>query len=219
MVDRTSVHVTIHFCPPHRVRPVLDVLDEYGLYADDDPMEGRSAVFVGRRYSAAEIDCGSSTLVRSDLIDRAPEVAFTVYEEPAYDGVGTVYSHVSGLGLFAALCGNSGEPMFSRDYMLELEGEPAEVRHHELGVPWTTAIGAMPDMVVVAPDRFDAWWNLSHGEVAVLGGTALGEDLILSANDVVEVDAALSKQGLRRFEDWTSDTDLRHVAVYRSTSD
>lgn len=48
-------------------------------------------------------------------------VAFTVYEEPAYEWVETTCSYVPDLGLFSTDCNTSGDPLFSQAHVLSLD--------------------------------------------------------------------------------------------------
>lgn len=59
MGDWTSGAATIHACPPHRVRPVLDAFQEQGL-TDEDTATNKS-LHVGEWYNADEFRCGSAT--------------------------------------------------------------------------------------------------------------------------------------------------------------
>lgn len=202
MGDWTSGAATIHACPPHRVRPVLDAFAEYGLYYEDAAND--TALHVGEWYSADEFRCASATELANELITYAPEVAFTVYEEPAYEWVGTICTYVPELGLFTAGCDTDGDPLFTQKHVLELEGKPDDVRQQALGVPWLTAIAGLPAEAVVEPDRFATHWNRRHGEVVVVEGKQCGGDLVFPApGTAAEVDAALAERGFHRVDDWT----------------
>lgn len=220
MGDWTSGAATIHACPPHRVRPVLDAFEEYGLINDDTANE--KTLNVGEWYCADEIRCGSATDLADELIKYAPDVAFTVYEEPAYEWVGTFCSYVPDLGLFTADCAGDGDPMFARTEILRLDGEPAEDRQKQLGVPWLTAIAAMPAGTVVEPASFATHWNRQHGEVVVVEGKQCGGDLIFPAPaTVAEVEEALAERGFQRADDWTQldeTSQLWRTDVYRSSA-
>lgn len=147
MSDRTCATATIHFCPPHRRRGVLKILVSHGLDDETPEADGTTAegVTVGEAYVCHEIPCGSAAECVDDLIHCAPEVAFTIYEDPAYEWVGTVWIYVPGLGLFVAACDTSGEPMFTQQQVLALESGPDEVRRAGLGVPWRDAIAALSE--------------------------------------------------------------------------
>ena len=202
MGDWPSGAAIIHACPPYRVRPVLDILAEYGL-ADEDTTNG-ATLTVGEWYSADEFRCGHANDVAGELVERAPEVAFTVYEEPAYGWVGTICTYVPELGLFTADCDNSGEVLFTRKQVLALDGKPDDIRQKELGVPWVTAIARMPAGTVIEPRRFATHWDRRHGEVVVVEGKQRGDDLIFPAPvTAAQVDAALIERGFRRADDWT----------------
>lgn len=221
MGDWTSGTVTIYTCPPRRARAVLDVLTDYGLTDDDDDATNdRATVQVGASYRADVFRCGDAVELADELIRCAPEVAFTVYEEPAYDWVGTRCSYVPDLGLFTTACDTHGEPMFTQSHVLKLEDEPGDVRQRQLGAPWLTAIGAMPAETVVEPARFATHWNRRHREIIIVDGKRCGADLIFIAPaDETAVDAALTERGFQRAEDWAQldeTTQIWRTDVYRS---
>jgi hypothetical protein len=220
MGDWTSGTVTIHACPPHRVRTVLAAFAEYGLVYEDATND--TTLHVGECYSADEFRCGSATRLTTELIKQAPEGTFTVYEEPAFEWLGTTCTYVPGLGLFSTDCGTTGDPLFSQTHVLELEDQPADVRQQQLGVPWLTAIATMPTGSVVEPDRFATHWNRRHNELIVIEGKQGGGDLIFPAPVTFkEADAALAERGFQRADDWTQLDETSHLwrtDVYRRSS-
>ncbi|MCK2240065.1 MULTISPECIES: hypothetical protein [unclassified Crossiella] len=129
---------------------MLDVLKEYDLTEPD--ADARAVVKVGEPYRADTFPCGHAIKLANDLIQNAPEAAFTTYEEPAYDWLGITCLYVPGLGQFTAYCDGDGNPVFTQTEILQLAAEPDEVRLEKLGVPWLTAISAMPQTAVAAPD-------------------------------------------------------------------
>lgn len=232
MGDWTAGAAVIYACPPRRVRTVLDILEFYGL-ADDEPIGGtatddtegnagkRAVVTLGEEYSCDEsFRCGSAADLSDELIEKAPEVAFIVYEEPAYNWVGTFCSYVPELGLFTADCDTTGEPLLSRSYVLGLDDEPADVRQKHLGVPWMTAIAAMPTGAVAAPDQYAAHWDRRHDEVVLIAAAHGGGDLTFPAPvSLADVDQALAERGFQRIDDWTALDEtgqLWRADVYRS---
>jgi hypothetical protein len=218
MSDWTSGSATIHACPPHRVRAVLDTLAEYDLYPENTEDDRRS-VNLGASYDAAEFRVGSATDLARELIDSAPEVAFTVYEQPAYEWVGTTCTYVRDLGLFTADCDTCGDPMFTQSEVLRLDDEPAEIRQTALGLPWLTAITAMPGGTVAEPDSYATHWNRTTGEVIVLEGIPCGGDVIFAVpGDAAAVDGALSERAFLRATEWTDLDDTSQIwrtDVYR----
>ena len=219
MGDWTSGTVTIHTCPPRRARTVLDVLTHYGM-TDEDSTNDRATVQVGESYHADEFRCGDAVELADGLIQRAPDVAFTVYEEPAYDWLGTRCTYVPDLGLFTTDCDNSGEAMFAQSHILKLDDEPGDVRQRQLGVPWLTAISAMPAETVVEPHRFATHWDRRHREITIVGGQHDGADLTFSASaDETAVDATLAEREFQRVGGWEQldeTTQVWRTDVYRS---
>ncbi|WP_370973632.1 DUF3145 family protein [Amycolatopsis sp. cg9] len=217
MGDWTSGAATIHACPPHRVRTVLDTLAEYDLAYDD--AEDNTTLHVGEWYTATEFRCASATDVAHQLINHAPEVAFTVYEEPAYEWIGTTCTYVPELGLFTAGCDTDGDPLLPQKHVLELEGKPDDVRQQGLGVPWLTAIADMPAGPVVEPPRFATHWDRRHGDVVVVAAAQDGGDLAFPAPATpADVDKALAERGFQRVDDWSAldeTAQLWRADVYR----
>ncbi|GAA5167931.1 MULTISPECIES: hypothetical protein [Amycolatopsis] len=203
--------------PPHRVRTVLDTLAEYDLAYDE--AADNTTLHLAERYTAASFPCGSAIVLAHALIEKAPAVGFTVYEEPAYEWIGTSCTYVADLGLFTVGCDADGDPLFTQNQVLELDGKPDDVRLKELGVSWLTAIADMPAGPVVEPDRFATHWNRRHGEAVVVEGQPRGGDLVVpAAATAAEVDAALAERGFRRADDWTQldeTAQLWRTDVYR----
>lgn len=219
MADTTSAGVTIHACPPHRVRSVLDILDEYGLHLDhSDATEHtaageRAILILGTGYEIHEFRAGDAVELADVLIQRTPEIVFSLHEEPAYEWVGTCCTYVPGLGVFIAACDTSGEAMFTQSDILRLDDEPDETRRGALGVPWLTAITALPEGTVCEPEPFATHWNRGSGTVHVLSGTPLGASLVLAApGDAAAVDTVLAEHGWLRANEWTDLDDTGHLA-------
>ncbi len=219
MTDRTGVAATIHACPPLRVREVLDQFEIYGLTVEteDDASSERATLVLQEAYSGVEVPCGSAAEFTNELMKRAPEVAFTVFEAPAYSSVGSVFMHVPELGVYEAACDESGVPLLSQEFVLEQEGKPEEVRQKELGVPWLAAIAALAGGVVTEPEWFVSFWSRRGGEVLVDGGGWNGTNVRLAVSEQ-EVNVILSEAGYQRFEEWTQvddSVDLWCARVYR----
>lgn len=108
------------------------------------------------------------------------------------------------LGLFTADCNASGDPLFTQAEIVRWDGEPASVRQNKLGVPWLTAIAAMPAGTVVEPERFATHWLRRHGQLVVVEGEQCGADLIVPAPATAgEVDAVLAERGFQHADDWS----------------
>lgn len=153
-MDRTSVTAVVHSCPPERVSVIVGVLEEYGLHFEAAPYQvrpdgdDRAVVRVGERYSTPETPVGSAEELANGLIQVAPDIAFTVHEDPAYEYLGTVFCHVPDLGLFTSDCDAVGTPYFSQGDVLALEQASSAMRRRMLGVPWLEATEEMPECTV-----------------------------------------------------------------------
>lgn len=203
MSDWTTGSVTIHSCPRHRVRQVVDTLEYYGLVTDGT-VDGRKVVTVGKAHTADEFRVNDACKVADTLMKRAPEATFTVFEAPTYGWVGTTCSYVPELGLFTEDCNDVGEPLFNRTEILRWDHEPEEVRQRRLGVSWLTAIAAIPCGEVVEPASFAAQWDRGRGEVIVVEGKECGGDLSFTVPvTATTVDVAFAVHGFVRADDWT----------------
>lgn len=218
MGDWTSGAARVHACPPHRVRSVLSAFAEYGFaYEDNSP--DYTTLILGEWYCGTEIRCGSAAELAAELIANAPEAAFTLHEEPAYEWTGTYCAYTQKLGLFTAECDTSGEPMFTQSDVLRWAGEPAKIRDRKLGVLWKDAVADLPGGTVVEPDRLAAYWSPRHNDIAIVDGLAEGGDLVLpAANTEAEIDTVLAGHGFRRASEWSpvdEDAPFWRVDVYR----
>ncbi|RAS59467.1 hypothetical protein C8D87_11479 [Lentzea atacamensis] len=226
MGNFTSGSATIHACPPHRVRTVMDILERYGL-VDYDEQPDRLTLALGEPYSAeGTFSFGDATALANMLIEAAPDVAFTAHEEPLGEP-GTTCSYVPGLGLFAAPCDNYGEALFGQSDVLQWLDEPADVRDAKLGVPWRTAIAAMPDGTVEEPESSVAHWVPHHCELTVHSKSEGPLRLTVwpadgqTTPDFAAADKSLKELGFERFRDWTAldeTSQLWRTDVYESRS-
>ncbi|UUV32166.1 hypothetical protein NQK81_01575 [Amycolatopsis roodepoortensis] len=204
MTDWSSGSATIHACPPYRVRTVLRTLQDYGLI-DTDIASSRT-LHLGRRHDSDEIARDSITDLAHSLIQKAPEVAFTVYEEPDRHENGTICLHVPELGLYTAACDIFGNPTFTCADVVDMLSVPLGQRQHRLGLPWRRAIDALPTGPVDQQDTFAVEWNRSRSEIIVVEGLECGGDLILArpASTTMAVEAILATHGHRIVENsWT----------------
>ncbi|MDT7785577.1 MAG: hypothetical protein QOF58_3996 [Pseudonocardiales bacterium] len=216
MGNFTAGSATIHACPPYRVRTVMTILDRYGL-VDVDEQPDRMTLQLGETYSNYEtFGVGDATELATLLMESAPDVAFSTDEEP-FGEPGTTCSYVPGLNLFTADCGNSGEPMFEQSDILQWLDEPADVRDAKLGVPWRTAIAAMPDGTVEEPESSVAHWVPHHCELTVHSKSEGALRLTVwpadgqAAPDFAAADKSLEGRGFQRFRDWTPLDETSHL--------
>ncbi len=211
MGDRTAVAATIHACPPLCVGEVLEIFEDHGLTDNIEPEDGGETVtedcrtlILGEVYSSRDIACGGARDIAEALIARAPEVAFTVFEDPTREWLGDVFMYVRELGQFHAACDVDGVPMLSQKLVLELEGEADEVRQKKLGALWVAAIEALPEGgVVKEPERLVLNWNRRHGEMDVIREDDGGDNVVIPGMTSVEaITEVLAERGLVQIGDW-----------------
>src|ERR1700742_4787886 len=151
MIATTGVAVTIHACSPQSVRAVFRILVRHGLTENIDAATAKFDVLtLDESKWGFELECGSAMKIANELMIEAPDVIFTAFDEPAEGHQGTVCMYVPELGPFRSACDADGEPLLKQKLLLAMEGETAEVRRRFLGVPWVTAIAALPGGLVRA---------------------------------------------------------------------
>ncbi|KOV84634.1 hypothetical protein [Nocardia sp. NRRL S-836] len=145
--------VTMYVCPPHRVRAVLEVLQDHGLAAIVNANQ-RQWLQLGDGFRG-ELPSDAVPALVSALVKAAPEAAFTAYAAPTYErGAGTTCSYVPDLGTFTAECDATGEVVLSPSVTAKPAGKPADVQQTLLGVPWRTAIAATAADIVTEPNLY-----------------------------------------------------------------
>ena len=112
MGDRTAFQCTIDACPEDQREAVREILDEYADHIDWTRRLPRELA-MGQPYTAHEVSCGTAQEIAGSLVDAAPGVSFTLWEDPAYQWLGDVYAHTPELGMFHAECDANGNPVYS----------------------------------------------------------------------------------------------------------
>ena len=113
-----------------------------------------------------------------DLIDAAPEVSFTVHEDPTDEWPGSLCRYVPGLGRFGASSNHDGDAVFIAREVLGLDQMSSDDRRAALGVPWSEAIAAMSTDNAVEPQPYVTRWDPASGEVTVLGAGGVDVTII-----------------------------------------
>ncbi|KOV84738.1 hypothetical protein ADL03_15855 [Nocardia sp. NRRL S-836] len=145
---------------------MLVILGEYGLTAEEGKTIGY--ITLGAQYTlGGEFVCGETEDVKNLLVENAPDASFTIYEEPALDGVGQTFSYVPKLDTFYAFCANEGVPLLPQSLVRKALGESATERRRTLGLSWRTAISKLKAGLVLAPGFHSAYLNPGDGRVAV----------------------------------------------------
>ncbi|KOV84623.1 hypothetical protein [Nocardia sp. NRRL S-836] len=217
MPDHTLASLTIHSCPPDRVSAVRTIMNDYGLWGEVGEASGY--IHLGTEYfSPGEFVCGDTETVTELVIQAAPEASFTIYEVPAYDGVGWTFTYVPELGIFDAHCDKLGEPLLRQSVLRKVLTEPATARRRALGLPWRTAVSKMAAGLVLAPDFYSAYWNAGDDTITVdfegrrddkpfyVGTTDPSETLtswgFSCVNTWIPLDAATRRQVLKAHPRW-----------------
>lgn len=185
-VGDPSASLTIHSCPPHRVRSVATILEDRGLIHREHVE--RRTLLIGLTCTPDLCSPGDLLDLADDLIDTAPEVSFTVYEDPTDEWLGSFCRYVPGLGRFVASTDHDGDAVFTAREVLELDQMSTSDRRAALGVPWSDAIAAMPTGDAVEPQPHGTRWDPASGEITVLGAGPDGADVTIAPACVAEVD-------------------------------
>jgi hypothetical protein len=81
---------------------------------DDVPV-----VTIGERYLAQDVSCSSAGEYGDALREAAPGASFVLWEDPAYEWLGTLYAYAPDLGVFTAECDQDGTVVLSQDVTLQ----------------------------------------------------------------------------------------------------
>jgi Protein of unknown function (DUF3145) len=156
MPDTTNLQLTVEAAPPEQHQTILKVINAYGLGQDWDsfaPAEGFAELELGVQYTDSQGVVGDASRIADELIAKAPGASFCVWEDPAYEWLGTVCVYTPQLGPFEAPCDADGDPMLSGDTILAVldlveQADPhatiADVRaavDQATGKPWFAALG------------------------------------------------------------------------------
>jgi hypothetical protein len=177
------VSLTIHSCPPHRVRVVATMLEQRWL-VDVDGAD-RKTLHLGYPYS---IDTSTVDELVHDLRDVAPDIAFTVTDDPDDEWLGSLRRYVPALGLFEASCDHDGNVVFTVADIVKLDTLRPARRQAKLGLPWEEAIAEMPPGEVTEPQPCKVRWEPATGQLTVHAGGPGGSDLPLASGCVTAVD-------------------------------
>lgn len=204
------VDLTIHHCPPQRIRAIATILE------DREWIDGNGAALRsldrGRPYELDPISSIEVAALAQHLIGHAPEMAFTIRQSPTDEWPGQLSRYVPGLDQFESETNHDGEPVFTAAMILTLDALPPEQRLVALGTPWSAAIAAMPTGTVREPEPRAARWTPATGEITVLG--AGGSDITVPQRctatvdddghlgDDLAADAALAAVGFHRANPW-----------------
>ncbi|OXM57075.1 hypothetical protein CFP71_10085 [Amycolatopsis thailandensis] len=207
-----AADLTIHHCPPQRIRAIATILEDRE-WIDRNGVTRRT-LDLGRPYELDPISSIEVAALTEQLITAAPEMAFTICQSPTDEWPGSHTRHVPGLGQFESETNHDGEPVFTAATVLALDALPPDQRLAALGIPWSTAIAAMPAGAVREPEPCTARWTPATGEVTVLGTDVDGSDIEVPARctttvdddgnlgDHLAADEALAASGFHRANPW-----------------
>lgn len=164
MSDRTTVTLTVHACPPHQVAAVLAVIEQHTLDDCAPVLSGR--LFLDDSYQ--DYEGGGAEDIHAQLVEGAPDAAWTVYEAPSGECLGTVHRHFPGLGSWSAACDGDGDGVFTAAHIWQAIAD--ETLPALLGHAWEEAIGALTDDdEVCEPTRLDVEYDTRTGEGVIVG--------------------------------------------------
>jgi len=100
MSDRTSLQVFVYACPESEREAMLAVIDQHGGWDEGDSAEGR--------WTDYEACCGSADTIARALSHDAPGASFLLWEDPAYQWLGSLEAYTPELGSFSGECTSEG---------------------------------------------------------------------------------------------------------------
>lgn len=161
MSDRTPLQLRIVHCPPNRVRPILDVIEEYDLHPDPADQAGLDENHLGFNvlYLGLEVRCGSAAETAKTLQSIAPDASWEVWEDPKFEWLGDLYRFTPKLGVWTSECDNSGDAVFKAGEITALLEDRSLSRDDldtKLGLVHTAALDAVRDTygtLVLSADR------------------------------------------------------------------
>jgi Protein of unknown function (DUF3145) len=155
MSDTTNLQLTVHAAPPEQHQAVLKAINAYGLgqdWASVAPADGFTELELGVQYTDGLGVVGHASQLAAELIDAAPGASFIVWEDPAYEWLGTVCAYTPELGAYEAESDANGVPQLSGAAILTLldaveratpQATVADVRaaiDRATGKPWFDAL-------------------------------------------------------------------------------
>lgn len=221
--------LTVHACPPGRVRAVLNVVDTWQLADAARPEPHRLAL--GEPYQAFGAAVRAHE-IHARLLATAPDAIWSVVDSAGADWMGVVLIQVPRLGTWTAEANQEGKTYFSGEQVAVLRSagdRPAAAIAALLGDAWHDAVSACnPDEeLVVEPRSYEVTWERSLGRIHVDGAADDGTDLELpriaaqqrdADIDPGPADEALRAAGFVSADLWLSVASgrIQTSAVYRT---
>jgi len=142
MSDRTNLQCYIYACPDDQKQAAADALSEMQLNwgcADATPRE----LVLNQPYTEDQARCGSAEELAAELREAAPGASFVLWEDPAYEWLGSLQAYTPELGEFAGECDADGQVVAVLAGILaeidKVAGDAAAIRaalHRAMGGPW-----------------------------------------------------------------------------------
>lgn len=147
MGDVTNAQLYVYSCPPEEAQAILDFIDSNGLgeswgFRSESPTE---KLKLNSCYGA-EVSVG--IVDECQLSNEAPHASYIIWQDPKYEYLGVVEMFTPELGLFSADCDADGNPILSRQSLLDLiDKQPDDfsmaqfrlILDKAMGGPWTRA--------------------------------------------------------------------------------
>lgn len=110
MSDRTFMNLIIVDANDDQLDQIKTILEHHiGDYFD------REDYAPGAHFGFEEVVCGRVRDAAEDLRNNVPGTSWKMWDEPAYEWLGTVLKYTPDLGLFSHDCDNEGTPLFDPD--------------------------------------------------------------------------------------------------------
>lgn len=109
MSDRTPLQCHVYDCPQEQREAVLRVLvDSYGLDLDWGSADPSAGLCLTQPYTGHDLRVGSAAELAAALREAAPGSSFVLWEDPAYEWLGSLEAQAPCLGAFSADCDAGG---------------------------------------------------------------------------------------------------------------
>lgn len=112
MGDRTNLQVFIYKCPEDQCEAAATLLGDMDIDWGSVP-HVPGTLTLSHPYTRYETSCGTADSLAAELREAAPGASFVLWEDPAYEWLGSIQAYTPELGAFGAECTEGGEVVFT----------------------------------------------------------------------------------------------------------